>query len=128
MATFNIKINEARQVEMPRGIEWGCVGESKVENITFELPETINGTPIDEFNKTVDFECVDSGYKFVKGLTNCECEICNNVSRFKNLKAQVVLTKLIDQAANEYMVWKSEIFTIRFDESINATEKIKMII
>lgn len=128
MATFNIKINEARQVEMPRGIQWGCVGESKIEYITFELPEIINETPADEFNKTVDFECADSGYKFSKDLQGCECEICNNISRFKNLKAQLVLTKLIDEANNEYVVWKSEMFNIRFDESINATEKIKLFI
>lgn len=128
MATFNIKINEARQVELPSNVNWGCVGESKIENIIFELPEAINGTPIDEFNKTIDFECADSGYKFVKNLTDCKCEICNMISKFKNLKAQVVLTKLIDEVANEYMVWKSEMFNMRFDESINATEKIKMII
>lgn len=128
MATFNIKINEARQVEMPRNIEWGCVGESKIEKIVFELPETINGTPTDEFSKIVEFECADSGYKFSKDLYGCECEICNVISKYRNLKAQVVLMKLIDETTEEYIVWKSEMFNIHFDESINATEKIKMII
>lgn len=128
MATFNIKITDARQVEIPKGLVWGCIGESKVEKILFELPETINGTSIDEFSKKVDFECVDSGYKFSKDLQGCECEICEVISSFKNLKAQMVLTKLIDETANEYIVWKSEIFNIHFDESINATELIRKII
>lgn len=128
MATYNIKITDDRQVLIPRGISWGCMKENKATSILFELPETINGTPTDDFNKSIDFECMASGYKFSKELNNCECEICENTTNFKNLKAQVVLTKLIDAETNEHIVWKSEIFNISFDESINATEKIKIII
>lgn len=128
MTTYTIKITEDRQVHMPSNIEWGCVKENKVASIVFELPEDINGTPIDDFSKTIDFECLESGYKFSKDLQGCECEICENITSFEKLKAQITLYKLVDEETEDYIVWKSETFNIRFDESINASEKINIII
>ena len=127
MNNLTIKIFEDRKVKALDDCCLGCVKEHGIVNIMFELPETINEIPTTEFEQIIEFENED-GYKFTKQLQSCQCEICENITATENVKAQVVLKKLVDEETEDYLVWKSEIFNLHFESSINATEPIIIII
>ena len=128
MNSVTMKVFEDRKVKALDDCCLGCVKEHGIVNIMFELPESINGVPTTEFEQFIDFENVEDGRKFTKQLQSCQCEICENITATENVKAQVILKKLINEETEEYLIWKSEVFNLHFESSINATEPIIIII
>lgn len=88
----------------------GTQQENKFEKLEFIFPEEIK-----DYIKTIEFQTPDG--KFIDKIEDNEYIIKNNISRYDNVQVQIVAIK-------DDKVFKSKIFDLYFNKSINATEEL----
>ena len=108
---MEIQILENRTVRIANN-NFGVIGENKAEVLEFTFPEEYQLN-----NKFIEFETSDG--KFVDTIVDNQYPITNAITKYEELRAQIVIKDL-----NDNMVFKSRIFTMKFKESINATEQL----
>ena len=118
---ITLNITEDSNVKLVNDNKEAVQGECCVTTLKFVYPETINGYPIANFNKHIEFaECKPFGecVKFMDNIDGDTYHLNEVCTQFKSLMVQLVFTNLTDE---EYkIVWKTKTFVLNFSESINA--------
>lgn len=91
----------------------GTINENNVEIIEFKFPEELNG-----YEKYIEIETVDG--KFIDNIENNTYTLARNITKHNNVKTQIVLKDL-----EKDIVFKSNTFILRFNNSINASEQLE---
>lgn len=107
---MKIKISQNRTVER-YGTE-GTEQENKVVIMEFEFPEEIQ-----DYIKYIEFE-IDDNNKVFDLIQNDKYILTSAITKYQEVKAQVVAKKDND-------VWKSKMFELKFNKSINADHEIE---
>jgi len=106
---MQIKINIDRNCELESS-RIGTQNENEFEKLEFVFPEELEG-----YAKTIEVQTIEG--KFVDKIENNEYIIKNNITKYKNIKVQIVAIKYDT-------VFKSKVFELKLWGSINATEQI----
>ena len=107
---MKIKISQNRTVER-YGTE-GTEQENKVVIMEFEFPEEIQ-----DYVKYIEFE-IDENNKVFDWIQNDTYTLKTAITKYQEVKAQIVAKKDDD-------VWKSKMFDLKFNKSINANHEIE---
>lgn len=91
----------------------GTNKENKAETIEFKFPNEL-----DNYTKYIEFDTV--GGKFVDDIEGNIYTLSRNITKYNNVKAQVVLKDL-----EKDIIFKSNTFTLSFNSSINASEELE---
>lgn len=111
---MSIKVNENRCTDVST-IKAGYEYENLAYTISFEFPDYLN-----EFNKVIEFEY--DGTKTYDALLDNKYTFKDNITRNPIVACQVVFTKSIND--ENIQVYKTNIFYVKFDDSINADKEI----
>ena len=96
-------------------------GESNMKILRFTLPETIRSYSIDNYTQEIKFKS-EKGEVLRFYLTNGEIPLKSEITRFKSVLIQLVLTNNKDEV--EPIVWRTIPFEYDFIKSINAVDTI----
>lgn len=111
---MDIKVNEDRCTNIST-IEAGYEYENLAYKINFKFPDYLN-----QFNKLIEFEYGDT--KTYDALLNDEYIFKDNITRYSIVACQIVFTKSVGD--EEVQVYKTNIFYVKFGNSINADKEI----
>lgn len=117
---IDFKVNESSKVDQ---LSKGDIlqGESNVTIFCFALPEKIRGYKIANYTQEIKFEG-DKGQVLRFGMTNGEFALNDDITAFKSVLVQLILTNTKDEA--EPIKWRTIPFKYDFIKSINATKLI----
>lgn len=107
---MKIKITSERNFEI-RGTA-GTEKENNVVIMEFEFPEEIQ-----DYVKYIEFE-IDENNKVFDLIQNDKYTLTSAITKYQEVKAQVVAKKDTD-------VWKSKMFELKFNKSVNADHEIE---
>lgn len=108
---MKLKIYEDRKVYIEKKI-FGINNENKVETLELEYPKKYK-----DYIKTIEMK--DDDWLVVDEIENDKYILKTNVTSHKNIATQIVFK---DESDN--VVFKSEIFEMRFGEALNAVEPL----
>ena len=111
---MDIKVNEDRCTNIST-IEAGYEYENLAYKINFKFPDYLN-----QFNKLIEFEYGDT--KTYDALLNDEYIFKDNITRYSIVACQIVFAKSVGD--EEVQVYKTNIFYVKFGNSINADKNI----
>ena len=111
---MKIKVYKDRSVFKENRGKAGTVNENRYETLEFEFCEEIK-----DYQKYIEFETEDG--KFVDTIENDIYILKNNITKYPIVKTQIVAKKTNEE---ETIDFRSHIFTLCFENSINAGEQI----
>lgn len=91
----------------------GTDGENKAETLEFKFPEKLKG-----YSKYIEIK--NKNGKFVDRIENDKYILKREITQEGTTEAQVILKDL-----KEDIIFKSDMFTLHFRSSINATEELQ---
>jgi len=104
-------INEDRSVEIEDDV-FGIIGENKAEVLELVFP-----AGLENYYKTIEIQSGED--KFVDNIENDKYKLSYAITKYKKVQAQIVAKDLEND-----IVFKSEIFGIKFKNAINASEQL----
>ncbi len=121
---IDYKVYERSNVERLSEMPVMLRGESNITILRFELPKSICGYGLEAYFKYIKFEnekgeilrySLENGEKFNK----CYFALTSDVTKNKKVLVQLVLNN-----PEKSIEWRSMIFELKFESSINAKKEI----
>lgn len=94
-------------------------GENNHTILRFSLPHKIGDYYTTNFKQEIKFES-EKGDVLRLALNNGEFALNSDITKFKSVKVQLVLTNSIDEA--KPIIWRTKVFKLDFVKSINAVK------